>query len=173
MVFLSQLLLPLAWTGFFEIQTHSNFKTSSLPCCLLLVGFNWEWFYTLVVFSGLCQERRIFCDDNSTFLSVFSHVKIFLKLQQHQAQVRQHVGHEHENSGGIPLNIERCKKIVCTIAWVLLALVFRYFPIFIYLILATATNWLGSIFYVSALTVVYFNSTLNPILFCWKICESS
>ena len=171
MVFLSQLLLPLAWTGFFEIQTHSNFKTSSLPCCQLLVGFNWEWFSTLV-FSGLCQERRICCDDNSTFLSVFL-VKIFLKLQQHQSQVRQHVGHEHENGGGIPLNIELYKKIVCNIAWVLLALVFCYFPLFIYLILATATNWLRSILYVSALTVVYLNSTLNPILFCWKICESS
>ena len=110
----------------------------------------------------------------SLFLSVFSHAKIFLKLQQHQAQVRQRVGHEQArqaNSGGIPLNIERYKKIVCTIAWVQLASVFCYFPLFIYLILATITNWLGSIFCVSALTVVYFNSTLNPILFCWKIRE--
>ena len=45
----------------------------------------------------------------SLFLSVFSHVKIFLKLRQHQAQVRQHVGHEEANGGGIPLNIERYK----------------------------------------------------------------
>ena len=44
----------------------------------------------------------------SLFLSVFSHVKIFLKLRQHQAQVRQHVvGDEQANGGGIPLNIER------------------------------------------------------------------
>ena len=110
----------------------------------------------------------------SLFLSVFTHAKIFLKLQQHQAQVRQHVGHEQTrqaNSGGIPLNVERYKKIVCTIAWIQLALVFCYFPLFIYLILATTTNWLGSIFRVSASTVVYFNSTLNPILFCWKIRE--
>mgnify|MGYP000058402182 CR=1 FL=1 len=110
----------------------------------------------------------------SLFLSVFTHAKIFLKLQQHQAQVRQHVGHEQTrqaNSGGIPLNIERYKKIVCTITWIQLALVFCYFPLFIYLILVTTTNWLGSIFRVSASTVVYFNSTLNPILFCWKIRE--
>ena len=43
----------------------------------------------------------------SLFLSVFSHVKIFVKLRQHQAQVRQHVGHEQANGGGIPLNIEQ------------------------------------------------------------------
>ena len=110
----------------------------------------------------------------SLFFSVFSHAKIFLKLRQHQGQVqRQNVGHEQANGGGIPLNIERYKKIVRTIAWVQLALVFCYFPLFVFLILATTTDWykIGSIFHISALTVVYFNSTLNPILFCWKIRE--
>ena len=109
----------------------------------------------------------------SLFISVLSHSKIFLKLRQHQAQVRQHVGHEQVIGGRIPLNIERYKKIVCTIAWVQLALVFCYFPLFIFLILATTTDWYktGSIFHVSALTVIYFNSTLNPILFCCKIRE--
>ena len=112
----------------------------------------------------------------SFFLSVFSHTKIFLKLRQHQAQVRrQHVGHGEANGGEIPLNIEQFKKIVSTIAGVQLALVLCYFPMFIFLILSTVTiaDWykVGSIFHVSALTVVYFNSSLNPILYCWKIRE--
>ena len=40
-------------------------------------------------------------------------------------------------------------------------------------VLAIATNWYrpGSFFYVCAATVIYFNSTLKPILFCWKIRE--
>ena len=71
------------------------------------------------------------------------------------------------------MNIERYKKTVCTIAWVQLALVFCYFPMFIFLILSTVVHWytVGSIFKVSALTIVYFNCTLNPILYCWKIRE--
>ena len=109
----------------------------------------------------------------SLIIAVFSYVKIFFRLQQHQAQVRQHVGHEQANGGAISLNIERYKKIVSTMALVQLALVFCYFPLFTFLILATTTNWLktGSIFHASALTVIYFNSTLNPILYCWKIRE--
>ena len=108
----------------------------------------------------------------SLFLSVFSHTKIFIKLRQYQAQVRrQHFGHEQANGGEIPLNIEQFKKI----AWVQLALVLCYFPMLIFLVLSTVTiaDWykVGSIFHVSALTVVYFNSTLNPILYCWKIRE--
>ena len=106
----------------------------------------------------------------SLFLSVFSHVKIFVKLQ-----VRQHdVGHEEANGGGIPLNIERYKRTVSTIVWVQLALLFCYLPIIILMILTTTSPSKyrrGSIFYVCTATVVYFNSTLNPILFCWKIRE--
>ena len=111
----------------------------------------------------------------SLFLSVFSHLKIFVKLQQHQFQVRQHdVDHEEANGGGIPLNIERYKRTASTIVWVQLALLFCYLPIIILMILTTASPSKyrrGSIFYVCTATVVYFNSTLNPILFCWKIRE--
>ena len=82
----------------------------------------------------------------SLFLSVFSHTKIFLKLRQHRTQPRQHafnIGHEQANGGGIPMNIERYKKIVCTIAWVQLALVFCHFPVFVLVILSivTTTDW--------------------------------
>ncbi|XP_067042731.1 melanocyte-stimulating hormone receptor-like [Acropora muricata] len=108
------------------------------------------------------------------FLSVFSHAKIFLKLRQHQAQIRQqHVGHEQANGGGFPLDIEQYKKIVSTIAWVQLALLFCYIPVFIFLILSTTVEWykVGSIFHASAITVLYFNSSLNPIFYCWKIRE--
>ena len=110
--------------------------------------------------------------------SFFSHAKIFFKLRQHQAQVRQqHIGHEQTNGGGIPLDIEQYKKVVSTIAWMQLALLICYIPIFIFLMLSTMTMAdaygykVGSIFHISALTVVYFNSTLNPILYCWKIRE--
>ena len=104
----------------------------------------------------------------SLFLSVFSPAKIFLKLRQHQAQVRQHVGHEQAIGGGIPLNIERYKKIACTIARVQLALVFFYFPLFIFLILATTTDWYkkGSIFHIICINshLFQFHSKPDPFL---------
>ena len=143
-----------------EIQTDSKFKTGN--------GFIYSLFSR-----DFAKSVGFVVIITSLFLSVFSHVKIFLKLRQYQAQVRQHVAHEQANGGGIPMNIERYKKTVCTIAWVQLALVFCYFPLFIYLTVSMATNWyrIGSIIYVCAATVVYFNSTLNPILFCSKIRE--
>ena len=146
-------------------------RVRCLVVCLILIGIVNGLIYCFSS-RNLAYSTVFVVIITSLFLSVFSHGKIFFKLRQHQAQVR-HVGHVQANRRGIPLNIERYKKIVCTIAWVQLALVSCYFPMFIFLILATTTDWYktGSIFYVSALTVVYFNSTLNPILFCWKLRE--
>ena len=146
-------------------------RVRCLVVCFLLTGIVGGFIY--LYSRNSANTAGIVVIITSLFISVFSHAKISLKLRQHQAQVRQHVGHEQANDGGIPLNIGRYKKIVCTIAYLQLALFFCYFPQFIFLILATTTNRYktGSIFHLSALTVVYFNSTLNPILFCWKVRE--
>ena len=149
-------------------------RVRCLVVCLLLINIVNGFIYSLSSedFANSVGFAAIIA---SLFLSVFCHGKIFLKLRQHQAQVRQQVGHEQASGGGIPLNIERFKKTVSTIAWVQLALVFCYFPIFIVLTLeiVTLADWFKerSIFHVSALTIIYFNSTLNPILFCWKMRE--
>ena len=149
-------------------------RVRCLVVCFLLVAVVSGFIYSLSS-RDFANSAGFAVIITSLFLSVFSQVKIFLKLRQHQAQVRHDVGHEQAIGGAIPLNIERYKKIVCTIAWVQLALAFCYFPMFVLLILATVvtTDWykIGSVFHISSLTVVYFNSTLNPILFCWKIRE--
>ena len=146
-------------------------RVRCLVVCFLLTAIVTGFIYSLSS-RNLANSLGFVPIITSLFISVFSNAKIFLKLRQHQAQV-QHVGHEQANGRGIPLNIERYKKIVCTIAYLQLALFFCYFPLFISFILATTTNRYktGPIFHISALTVVYFNSTLNPILLCWKIRE--
>ena len=148
-------------------------RVRCLVVCLWLVVIVISFIYSLssrVIANSVGFVLIITC----LFLSVFSYAKIFLKLRQHQAQVRQqHVAHEQANGGGIPLDIEQYKKIVSTIAWVQLALLFCYIPVIIFLILSTMVEGykVGSIFHASALTVVYFNSSLNPIFYCWKIRE--
>ena len=148
-------------------------RVRCLVVCLLLFVIVISFIYSL--YSRVIANSGTFVlIITSLLFSVFSHAKIFLKLRQHQAYVRQqHVGHEQANCGGIPLDIEQYKKIVSTIAWVQIALLFCYVPIFIFLILSTMVEWykVGSIFHVSALTVVYFNSSLNPIFYFWKIRE--
>ena len=102
--------------------------------------------------------------------SIFSYTKIYLKLREHQAQVQDH-GHQGQMSGeGITLNIERYKKTVSSISWVQFTLIVCYVPYGIESIIwmngiSTNHSWL------STATLVYLSSSLNPILYCWKMRE--
>ena len=102
--------------------------------------------------------------------SVFSYTKIYLKLRHHQLQL--HVPQRQPNGGGIPLNIERYKNTVSSILWVQLALVACYLPFIITVMITTYGRKTGSKFELAfffTATLTYLNSSLNPILYCWKI----
>ena len=106
----------------------------------------------------------------SMFISFYSYAKIFLKLRQHQAQIRQ----EQPNGGGIPLNIARYKKTVYSIAWVQLALAVCYFPYVISVVIIVLYGCCGISGFIilnKAVTLYLLNSSLNPILYFWKIKE--
>ena len=103
----------------------------------------------------------------SLVTSISSYVKIHLKLRQHQTQIQNQLSQEQPNGGGSPLNIARYKKTVSSILWVQLALVVCYAPYGV--VAGIAINNLVVQF--ASSTLVYLNSSLNPILYCWKIRE--
>ena len=107
----------------------------------------------------------------SIFASVFSFTKIALKLRQQQAQVQQRV-EQGQVSGEIPLNIARYKKMVYNVAWLQMALIVCYMPSLTVILLRIVTQRFGNLFlYYSAITVLFMNSSVNPILYCWRIGE--
>ena len=102
--------------------------------------------------------------------SIASYTKIFLNLRRHQTQVQGHVQQE-QPSQAVPLNIERYRKAVSSALWVQCTLVACYLPFSIVRVLVRfrkTTSWSVLIFEL-ATTLIYLNSTLNPILYCWKI----
>ena len=109
----------------------------------------------------------------SLITSILSYTKIYLKLRQHQAQVQEHSNQGQPIGGGIPLNIARYKKTVSSIAWVQLVLLICYLPYLIVSILSLSikSNEKLNVFYFATVTQIYLNSSLNPILYCWKIKE--
>ena len=100
--------------------------------------------------------------------SIVSYTKIFLILRQLQRRVN-----PEQPNRTVPLNITRYKKTVTSALWVKLALVVCYLPFVIVGILIHQRSPLPSLlvarFY--SITLVLLNSSLNPILYCWKIAE--
>ena len=104
--------------------------------------------------------------------SIASYTKIFLKLRHHQTQVQGHVQQEQPNQIN-PLNIERYRKAVSSALWVQCTLVACYLPFAIVRAIFEYSKTASSsvLIFELAATLVLVNSSLNPILYCWKISE--
>ena len=107
-------------------------------------------------------------------ISMISYIKIFHTLIHHQAQVQVQV--QLQASQPNSLNISRYKKAVYSALWVQLALVFCYVPFTIVEIVFKEASKItfsshSLVIRGIAATLIYFNSTLNPFLYCWKINE--
>lgn len=100
-------------------------------------------------------------------ISIVSYTKIFFFLHHHQLQISVH---ENQWNQANPVNIARYRKAVSTALWLQFTLVVCYLP---YGILANF--WNSNLLLFSAryfaVTLVYLNSSLNPLLYCWKIRE--
>ena len=99
--------------------------------------------------------------------SIASYVKIHLSIRHQQAQIQNHVPRAESTTGGSPFHIIRYKKTVSSILWVQLALVVCYVPY----VFAAGTGEDNGLAWLAVTTLVFLNSSLNPILYCWRIRE--
>ena len=101
----------------------------------------------------------------ATFIA--SYVKIHLSIRHQQARIQNHVPQAESSTGASPFHIIRYKKTVSSILWVQLALVVCYVPY----VIAAGTGEDNGLAWLAVTTLVFLNSSLNPILYCWRITE--
>jgi len=104
-------------------------------------------------------------------ISIFSYTKIFLNLRQLQNQVQTHVQQPNQTN---QLNTTRYKKAVSSAIWLQLTLVACYLPHFVVVLALWTNTGLSPTVHnawIYTATLVYLNSSLNPILYCWKLEE--
>ena len=108
----------------------------------------------------------------SLVTSIFCYTRIHIKLRHRQVQHQNSFPLRQTTGGGIPLNLARYKKSVASILWVQLTLLACYGPwvLVAFLFITGIENDRGVAWMVTT-TLVRLNSTLNPILYCWKIRE--
>ena len=107
----------------------------------------------------------------SVATSVFCYTRIHFRLRHHQVQQLNNVPQGQPNEQSIPLNIARYKKTIASVSWLQLALVVCYAPVGITAALEVMGMESLEVAFSTADSLVYFNSSLNPILYCWKIKE--
>ncbi|XP_022789579.1 adenosine receptor A3-like [Stylophora pistillata] len=107
-------------------------------------------------------------------ISSFCYTKIYRTLRLSEAQVQDQGPKGKQNGEGIQLNKARYRKTVSTALWLQMALFACCLPYgLVYgfiLISGINTHFLKFVSYL-AFSLLLFNSTLNPFLYCWKMRE--
>ena len=102
--------------------------------------------------------------------SFFFYSTIYFKLRRHRLQMSSLT--QGQPNDGVRLNIARYKNSVSNAVWVQVALLICYIPLPVVVMLVAYGQIPESqseiAFYV-ARNFVYLNSSLNPILYCWRM----
>ena len=138
------------------------------------------WVLSIIIMAVLFHSYRIFLGIGSAtvllgiMISSFCYTKIYRTLRLSQAQV-QSQGHQgQQNEEATPLNKARYKKTVSTALWVQMALLVCYLPFVLVVGFVSITEYETPLFnFVSCLltSLMLSNSTINPILYCWRMRE--
>ncbi|XP_068713815.1 melanocortin receptor 4-like [Montipora foliosa] len=102
--------------------------------------------------------------------SIFCYTKIFVTLRHHHHQVQNQVQQLNQTN---QLNIGRYRKAVFTALWLQFTLVACYLPqvIPVTLIIHSEPSSSVALAWSYTFTLVFLNSSLNPIIYSWKIEE--
>lgn len=108
--------------------------------------------------------------------SIASYIKIYSLLYRHRRQVHGHFKRAQQQSNRTAqLNEARFKKTVSSIAWIQFTLILLFIPCIVVGILwinkIIPSGIPGAILFRVSFSVFYLNSSLNPILYVWKIRE--
>lgn len=154
-----------------KVVTLSRIRAAILGFLLLAVSIGLVYVFVDKIYALIIT---LICVAFSIIISTFSYVTIFRTLRKHQSIMQSRIYQVQPNGGGNPLNIAKYKKTVSSIAWVQLALIACYTPFIVGIVVIKVNNLTGfysEMFWTFSGTFVYFNSSLNPFLYCWKLRE--
>jgi len=161
-----RLLALLLGLRYRQIVTLRRTHMIVVSCWFASTVFSTLYFLNFRIILWSCSSAVLVCLGASTI----SYTKILRTLRRRQAQLQDHSQKPNKTS---PLNIARYKKAVTTAILLQLTMVACYLPHGIVVAFLTRTEISSSIFLASQFTVVLacLSSSLNPILYCWKMQE--
>ena len=101
------------------------------------------------------------------FISTFSYTRIYLIVRQHQFQIR-----AQQQALQLPMNLVRTKRSALSTFIYYICMILCYSPMLSFMsIVAIRPGLSGLIVWKVGNTFVFMNSSINPILFCWRLRE--
>ena len=159
-----RLLALLLRLRYRQIVTFARVRLFVITSWLLNIAFAMTYLWSKrFFFTGSCVWLLLLLSISSS-----CYLKIYVSLRRQQVQV-----HGFQVNPGASLNMARYKKTVVSALWIYFTLLLCYLPYTI----ARTVNIMHGVSPCNAIalnisgTLVYLNSSLKPILYCWKIRE--
>ena len=135
------------------------------------------WFISFANALLYLLDQRIFLMEcfvvivTAVVIATICYFKIYLTLRRQKSLVEDHLN--QGRPAAACLNVEKYKKTVLSALWVHITLVVCNLPYAVVTTVKTINGNTPSLFIVEAFaaTLVFLNSSLNPVLYCWKIKE--
>ena len=152
-----------------QVVTLNRVRVAVLCFWIPSIVFGSMSFLSLTISKGFGYTVKFGC----VIISAFCYTRIYFVLRRHQAQTKDVCQQGDESKGEKSLNMAQYRKTVSSAIWVQLSLVVCYLPYSVVIAIITLTKLTPSLYIAWGYTAtfVYFNSSLNPFLYCWKIRE--
>ena len=150
-----------------HLRYHAVVTTSRVTGIVIFI-----WIFSGVNTLLLFLSSRIYIVLRVMVISLLAgnfviYFKIYLIARRHQRQIQHQHQHQHqrqarnENSS----RVKRFKKTGFNTFLVYILLLFCYMP---YSVVSLYDGEIFPIFYFTTVTLVFLNSSLNPLLYCWR-----
>ena len=138
-----------------------TFWTINMAFAIMFFHYFGVILYFVIAFTSLC-----------ILISTFCYVKICYALRHHQVTVQPPAYQGEERRQRVnQLNLMRSRKTVISATWVQATFLVCSLPLTIIMILVISGFRTATVFFIwdLATSLLFFNSSLNPFIYCWKI----
>ena len=138
-----------------------TFWTINMAFAIMFFHYFGVILYFVIAFTSLC-----------ILISTFCYVKICYALRHHQVTVQPPAYQGEERRQRVnQLNLMRSRKTVISAMWVQATFLVCSLPLTIIMILVISGFRTATVFFIwdLATSLLFFNSSLNPFIYCWKI----
>ena len=107
------------------------------------------------------------------FITFCAYLKIYLCLRKQACKMGKHINPLKCIRNTHHMNFSRYKKSVVSMFYLFCAFVVSFLPYLAHKIAVSISGWSTStsVLFSVGLTMVYLNSSLNPLIYCWRISE--
>ena len=138
-----------------------TFWTINMAFAIMFFHYFGVILYFVIAFTSLC-----------ILISTFCYVKICYALRHHQVTVQPPAYQGEERRQRVnQLNLMRSRKTVVSAMWVQATFLVCSLPLTVIMILVISGFRTATVFFIwdLATSLLFFNSSLNPFIYCWKI----